>query len=238
MESSPRTASILVNDLELRLKDLHTTRIHDEQTLNNLESLLNECSNHLNHLISSSNSTFVAILLPSLLRTIISLSKICSEKSDIIILGPYLSHDKLISLITNAKTLYNQIKEFFKSPKLNTILTGSTHQRHLCEQIHHISNSIANIDIVLTLICHKLIVKLLTGSDDQQQSQQISSIKIDDINDGLLVAIYESVLRQMNIICIKYARDSKESSFLKVNFPLERHQYQCPAWVTQNPNRD
>ncbi|CAF4773270.1 unnamed protein product [Rotaria sp. Silwood2] len=75
MESSPRTASIIVNDLEQRLKNLYLTRVHDEQTLNDLESLLIECSNQLNHLISSSNSTLVAIILPTLLHTIISLLK-------------------------------------------------------------------------------------------------------------------------------------------------------------------
>jgi hypothetical protein len=214
MESSPRTASIIVNDLDQRLQNLQNTRIHDNQTLTNLESLLNECSNQLTRLLSSSNSTFISILLPSLLRTIISLSKICSEKSDFILSGPYLSQDKLSSLITHTKTLYNQIKEFFKSPKLYTFLTNSPEQRYCCEQLHQISDSIANIDIVLTLICHKLIARLITGGDEQ--SSQISSIKIDDINDNFIVRIYESILRQMGTICSKYARDCKDSSFLKV----------------------
>jgi hypothetical protein len=209
MESSPRTASIIVNDLDQRLKNLQNTRVHDNQTLNDLESLLNECSNQLTRVISSSESTLIAILLPSLLRTIISLSKICSEKSDLILSGPYLSQDKLIALITQAKTLYNQIKEFFKSSKINTILTGSTEQRHFCEQLHQICDSIANIDILLTFICHKLIVKLLTGGDDQ--------VQIDDINDDLIISIYQSVLRQMGNISIQHTRDSKESLLLKVN---------------------
>jgi len=223
MESSPRTVSILVNDLEQRLKNLHTTRVHDEQTLNNLESLLNECSNQLNRLLSSSDSTLVAMLLPPLLHTIISLFKICSEKSDIIISGPFLSRDKLTSLITTTKTLYNQIKEFIKSSKLISMLTKSIQQRHFCEQLHLISVSIANTDILTTLICHKLIVKILTGGDDQQQSQQqLSYIKIDHINDGLILAVYGSVLRQMATICLKYSRDktdsNKESPCIRVNF--------------------
>ncbi|CAF5089981.1 unnamed protein product, partial [Rotaria sp. Silwood1] len=171
MDSSPQKAFIIVNDLEQRLKNLYTTCVHDEQTLNDLESLLNECSNQLNYLISSSNSTLIAIILPTLLHTIISLSKNCAEKSDIIILGSYLSQDKLTSLITITKTLHNQIKEFVKSPKLNIILMKSTQQRHFCEQLRLVSDSITNIDILTTLICHKLIVKLLTGSDEQQQQQ-------------------------------------------------------------------
>ena len=219
MDSSPRTASIIVNDLNQRLKNLQSTRVHNNQTLNDLEFLLNESSNQLTRLISSSDPTLIAILLPSLLHTIIALTKICSEKSDLIISGPFLAPDKLATLITNAKTLYNQIKEFLKLPKLNIILNGLTEQKHFCEQLHQISDSIANIDIVLTLICHKLIVKLLTGSDDPQQSQQqISSIKMDDVNDGFLVAVYGSVLRQMDIICVKCTRDNKESSYLKVDF--------------------
>jgi hypothetical protein len=215
MESSPRTASIIVNDLEQRLKNLHTTRVHDDQTLNDLESLLNECLNQLNRLISSSDSTLVAFLVPSLLHISISLSKICSEKSDIIIPGPFLSRDKLTSLITIAKTLHNQIKEFVKSPKLNTILTNSNQQRYFCEQLRLVSDSIANIDIVITFICHKVIVKLLTGSDDQEQS---SYIKIEDVNDGLILSVYGSVLRQMANICLKYRRENnKESPYIKVN---------------------
>lgn len=212
MESSPRTASLIVNDLEQRLKNLHTTRVHDHQTLNDLESLLSECSNQVNHLISSSDSTFVAILLPSLLHTIISLSKICSEKSDLILSGPFLPPDKLSSLITMSKTLYNQIKEFIKSPNLITILTQSTQQRHFCEQLRLVSDSIANVDILTTVFCHKLIVKVLTGSDDQQQ---LSDVQIDD---GLILAVYGSVLRQMTSICLKSFRENnKESPYIKVS---------------------
>jgi len=222
MESSPRTVSIIINNLEQRLKNLHTTRVHDEQTLNDLESLLNECSNQLNHLISSSDSTFVAILLPSLLHTIISLSKICSEQSDIIISGTFLSRDKLTSLMTMTKTLHNQIKEFIKSSKLYALLIKSTQQQHFCEQLRLVSDSTANIDILTTLICHKLIVKLLTGSDDQQQSQQLSYIKIDNVNDGLIIAVYGSVLRQMATIGLKYFREktdnNKEALYIKVKY--------------------
>ncbi|CAF5089895.1 unnamed protein product, partial [Rotaria socialis] len=57
MESSPRAASFIVNDLEQRLQNLYTTRVHDDQTLNNLESLLNDCSKHLTNLISSADPT-------------------------------------------------------------------------------------------------------------------------------------------------------------------------------------
>ncbi|CAF3191692.1 unnamed protein product [Rotaria sp. Silwood2] len=200
MESSPRTASIIVNDLEQRLKNLYMTRVHDEQTLNDLESLLIECSNQLNHLISSSNPTLVAIILPTLLHTIISLLKSCAEKSDIIISGSYLSQDKLTSLITMTKTLHNQIKEFVKSPILKIIL--------------------------MTLICHKLIVKLLTGCDEQQQEsqEQLLSSKIEDVNDGLIVAVYRSVLQQMATICSKNLPDksdnNRESLTTKVFFFL------------------
>ncbi|CAF1306552.1 unnamed protein product [Rotaria sordida] len=207
MESSPRTASIIVNDLEQRLQNLHTTRIHDEQTLNNLESLLNECSNHLNYLISSSNSTSIAIILPTLLHTIISLSKICTEKSDIIILGSYLTRDKLTTLITMTKTLYNQIKGFIKSSQLSIILMKSTQQRHFCEQLRIVSDSIANIDILTTLICHKLIVKLLTGNDEQQSQQQ----QIEDINDGLIIAVYGSILQRMATISSRNLPDKLDN---------------------------
>ncbi|CAF3996985.1 unnamed protein product [Rotaria sp. Silwood2] len=214
MESSPRTASIIVNDLEQRLKNLYMTRVHDEQTLNDLESLLIECSNQLNHLISSSNPTLVAIILPTLLHTIISLLKSCAEKSDIIISGSYLSRDKLTSLITMTKTLHNQIKEFVKSPILKIILMKSTQQRYFCEQLRLVCDSIANTDIVTTLICHKLIVKLLTGCDEQQQEsqEQLLSSKIEDVNDGLIVAVYRSVLQQMATICSKNLPDKSDNN--------------------------
>ncbi|CAF3617813.1 unnamed protein product [Adineta steineri] len=209
MESSPRTASIIVNDLEQRLKNLYTTRVHDELTLNNLESLLNECSNQLNRLISSSDSTLVAIILPCLLHTIISLSKICTEKSDIIISGSFLSRDQLNLLMTTTKTLYNQIKEFIKSPNLSTILSKSTERRHFCEQLRLVTDSIANSDIVTTMFCQKLIVKILTGSDDQQQ---LSQIQMEDTNDGLIVAVYGSVLQQMITISTKSSRDKPDNN--------------------------
>ena len=223
MESSPRTATIIVNDLEQRLKNLYTTRVHDDQTLNDLESLLNECSNHLNRLISSSDPTFIANLLPSLLHTIISLMKICAEKSDTIIPGPFLSRDKHTSLITNVKTLYNQIKEFMKLPKLPTIMTKPTLRGHFCEQLHPVIDLISKIDPVTTYIAYKLLVKVLTGADDQQQSQQVSYTKIEDVNDGLTVAIYEGVLQQIAGICARNYRengDYKEGQYIKVNFHL------------------
>jgi hypothetical protein len=205
MESSPRTASIIVHDLERRLKNLQTTCVHDDETLNDLESLLNECSNQINRLISSSDSTLITTIVPSLLYTIISLTKICTEKSDMIISGPFLSQDKLISLITISKTLYNQIKEFIKSPKFHTIVSKSTQQRQFCEQLRLISDSIANIDILTTIICQKLIVKTLIGSDDQQQSQN----KIEDVNDGLIIAVYGSLLQQLTTMCTKNFRESQ-----------------------------
>ncbi|CAF1429846.1 unnamed protein product [Adineta steineri] len=221
MESSPRTASIIVNDLEQRLKNLYTTRVHDELTLNNLELLLNECSNQLNRLISSSDSTLVAIILPCLLHTIISLSKICTEKSDIIISGSFLSRDQLNLLMTTTKTLYNQIKEFIKSPNLSTILSKSTERRHFCEQLRLVTDSIANSDIVTTMFCQKLIVKILTGSDDQQQ---LSQIQMEDTNDGLIVAVYGSVLQQMITISTKSSRDkpdnNRESATVKNSYYL------------------
>jgi hypothetical protein len=226
MESSPRTASIIVKDLEQRLNNLYTTRIHDDQTLNDLESFINECSNHVNRLTSSSDPTLITILLPSLLHTIVSLLKICAEKSDTIISGPFLSRDKHTSLITIIKSLYNQIKEFIKLPKLHTIVTKSTQQRHFCEQLHRVSDSVANIDLLIPLICLKLIVKVLTGTDDQQQSQQqVSYIKMEDVNDGLTVTVYESVLKQIAAIYMKNFRDKtdfKEGQFIKVNFHLEK----------------
>jgi hypothetical protein len=134
-----------------------------------------------------------------------------------IISGPFLSQDKLISLITISKTLYNQIKEFFKSPKFNTIVTQSTQQRQFCEQLRLISDSIANTDILITVICQKLIVKILTGNDDQQQSQN----KIEDVNDGLIIAVYGSVLQQLATMCTKNFRDksdnTRDSQTIKVN---------------------
>lgn len=217
MESSPRTASIIINDLERRLKHLQTCHVHDDQTLNDLECLLSECSNHLNRLISSSDSTLISIILPSLLHTIISLSKICAEKSDAIIPGAYLSREKLTSLITTNKSLYNQIKEFLKSPKLITLVTTSPQLRHFCEQLRCISDSISNTDIVTTLICQKLIIKLITGSDEQQQS---SFNSIQEIDDGLTVAVYGSVLRQLEAISGRSLKEkldnNRESPTIKV----------------------
>jgi hypothetical protein len=221
MESSPRTAAIIVNDLEQRLKNLHTTRVHDDQTLNDLESFLNECSNYLNRLISSSDPSFIAIILPSLLNTMIILTKMCAEKSDTIIPGPFLSRDKHTSLITNIKTLNNQIREFMKLPKLPPIITKSTLRRHFCEQLHLVIDLIAKTDPFTTLLSYKLLVKVLTGADDQQQSQQVSYTKIEDDNDGLTVAVYEGLLQQIAISCARNFRengDHKEGQSLKVNF--------------------
>lgn len=218
MESTPRSASSLARDFEQRLENLRTTGIHDDRTLNNLESFLNQCSNQLTQIISSSDSTLICIVLPSLLRTIIGLTKICSEKSDLIHPGAHLSQEKFNALITNTKNLYNQIREFLKSNKLNTALLGSIHLRHFCEQIHQISDSIAHIDIFLTFISHKLIIKLLTGGDDPQQSQQ----RIDDRNDDLLLPIYESVLRQIHFIGVKSSRDGKEAPYLRVRILIRK----------------
>ncbi|UJR09222.1 hypothetical protein I4U23_013469 [Adineta vaga] len=212
MDSSPRTVSIIITNLEQRLRNLHSSRVHDEQTLNDLESLINECSNQLSRLSSSSDSTLVALLVPCLLQTIVSLSKICTEKSDMIISGPYLSQDHMTLLITNTKKLYNQIKELIKSPKFPILISNSPEQRNFCAQLRLVADSIANSDVLTTLICQKLIVKILTGGDDQQQSQQLSQIKIDDVNDGLIVAVYGSVLQQMTIISIKSFRDKSDNN--------------------------
>ena len=197
---------MIINELEQRLQALSSTRVYDQLTLSNLESLLQECSNQLQCLITLPDSTQVALLLPSLLQVIISLSKHCSEKSDLIVPGQYLTRENLASLITMAKGLHNQVKEYIKSPQLNVILSRSTEQRRFCEQLRCVSDSVANADPLTTLICQKLIVKLLTGSgDEQQQSQQ--SLKMDDEDDGLIVAVYGSVLQQMAMLCAKNFRE-------------------------------
>ena len=202
---------MIVTDLERRLKNLFSTRVHDDHTLSDLDALFNDCSLHLNRLVSSSDPTTVALILPCLLHTIISLSKNCSEKSEIILPGPYLSREKLTSLIALAKSLHNQIKEFVKTPQLNLILSRSCEQRHFCEQLRLVADSIAQTDILTTLICHKLIVKLLTGNDDPQQSQS-SVVRIDQVNDGLIMAVYRSVLQQMATICAKNFREKADNT--------------------------
>ena len=204
MESSSQTSSMIVNDLEERLKNLYRTRVHDEQTLNDLELLVNVCSNQLNYLYTSTDSTLVAMIVPTLLRTIISLTQICTEKSDIIISGSFLSQDKLNLLNTKTKTLHNDIKEFIKSPKLNTILIQSIQQKHFLEQLRFVSDSIVHIDFVLAFSCLKLIVKLITGSEDQQQ---YSNSQTNDVDDGLVIRVYESVVRHMAMIRLRNFRD-------------------------------
>lgn len=202
MESTPRSAWTIAHEFEQRLENLRTNTIHDDRTLSNFESLLNQCSNQLTQISSSTDSTLICIVLPALFRTIIALTKISSDKSE-------LSQEKFIAFITNAKTLYNQIKEFLKSNKLNTVLIGSIHLRHFCEQIHQISDSAAHIDNLLTFICQKLIVKLLTGGDDPQQV-------IDHSNDDLTMIIYGSILPQLNMIATKYFVDAKGGLYLRV----------------------
>ena len=216
MTSTPRTLLTPGNDLEERLENIRNSGIHDDRTLSDLESLLNQCTNQLNQLISSSDSALTSIILPSLLRVIISLTRICSDKSDLISPGAFLSQEKFTGLINTTKTLYSQLKEFLKSNKLMTLLPQSIHLRHFCEQVHPICDSIAQIDIVLTLICQKLIVKSITGGDDPQQQ------RIEDLNQDLVLAIYGSVLRQMNFICRKYSRDGKDASYLRVKPSFQR----------------
>ena len=218
MESISQTSSMIVNDLEERLKNLYRTRIHDEQTLNDLELLFNECSNQLNYLCTSTDPTLVTMIVPTLLRTVISLTQICTEKSDIIISGSFLSQDKLNLLNTKTKTLQNHIREFIKSPKLNTILIQSTQQKHFLEQLRLVSDSIVHIDFVLAFHCLKLIVKLITGSEDQQQ---YSNSQTNDVDDGLVITVYESVVRQMGMLRSRNFRDrshDKQGSLsIKVN---------------------
>ena len=218
---------MIISELEQRLQTLSITRVYDQSTLSNLESLLQECSNQLQCLVTSSDSTQVALLLPSLLQVIISLSKHCSEKSDLITPGPYLTKENLASLINMAKVSHNQVKEYIKSPQLNVILSRSTEQRGFCEQLRRVSDSVANVDPVITLICHKLIVKLLTGSGDEQQQSQ-RSVKMDDANDGLIAAVVGSVLQQMSMLCAKNLREkvdgNRESPTIKVKpFANQQH---------------
>lgn len=221
MDSTPRTLLTVGKDLEERLENIRQNGIHDDRTLSNVETLLHQCTNQLNQLISSPDSSVTPILLPALLRTIISLTKICSEKSDLIIPGAFLSQEKFTALINTTKTLYNQIKEFLKSPKLTTSLPQSIHLRHFCEQIHQISDSIAQIDIVLTLICQKLLVRFIAGGDESHQSQQQQ--RLDDFNPEFILSIYASILRQINIICGKYSRDGKDTAFLRVRTSFSKN---------------
>ncbi|CAF1529562.1 unnamed protein product, partial [Adineta ricciae] len=203
MQSSPRTVSILVNNLEQRLKNLQTSRLHEEQALNDSESLVNECFNHLNRITSSSDSTLVAFLFPCLLQISVTMSKICAENSDTI---PSSSRDQLTA---NTKTLYNQIKEFIKSPSTATLMSKSPEQRHFCEQLHLITDSITNFDPITTLFCQKLLVKTLTGGDEPQI---LSQMKLDDTSDSLILAVYSSTLKQMSSVYAKHFREKSDTN--------------------------
>lgn len=213
MQSSPRTVSILVNNLEQRLKNLQTSRLHEEQTCNDFDALVNECSNHLNRITSSSDSTSVAYLLPCLLQISVTISKICTENADTI---PSSSRDQLTA---STKTLSNQIKEFIKSPNTVMLMSKSPEQRHFCEQLHLVTDSITNFDPITTLFCQKLLVKTLTGGDEPQL---LSQMKLDDTSDGLVVAVYNSTLKQMSIIYAKHFREksdtNREMATIKVNY--------------------
>lgn len=216
--STPRAMIDLLNDLELRFKELQTTRIRDESTLNNLESILNEISTHLNCLTSSDDATLVAILLPSLLHLIFSLVTICSEGSDTIIPGPFLPREKLHSLVTMVKTFQTGIKEFVKAQKSLDLLK-STAQKPFLDQLRLVADSVINIDIGATCICHIFITRILVGSEDQQQSQrQNNAFKTEIINDGFLVSLYGSILRCLGSACEQYSRSvNRESVRNRVN---------------------
>ena len=126
-----------------------------------------------------------------------------------------------------AKGLHNQVKEYIKSPQLNVILSRSTEQRRFCEQLRRVSDSVANADPLTTLICQKLIVKLLTGSGDEQQQSQ-RSVKMDDANDGLIAVVIGRVLQQMSLLCAKNlwkeADGNRESPTIKVKpFVNQQH---------------
>ena len=179
---------MIIIDLEQRLQVLWSTRVHVQSTLSNLEALIQECSTQLQHLTTTADSTEVAVILPSLLQMSASFSKTCSDESDLIVPGPYLTREKLASLITMARAFQGQVKEYIKSTHLHTLMSRAIKQRRFCDQLRRLLDSITNIDMVTTMICLKLIVKLLTGSgDEQQQSQQ--NVKMDSDDDGLNVAV-------------------------------------------------
>jgi len=197
MESTPRTIKHLVNDLELRLKDIQTTRIHDE-FIKNFEQLLNDCLNHFEHVQKTDDATFVAFILPTITQTLISLNRLCSDK---------LSQD----LILKTKTLLNQIKEFFKSKKVNDLFEHSNQKRNFCEQVFGVIESSGN-DIGTGFTLYKCIVKLIAETD--KNGQVICS----DTEDSFSYTIYQGTLKQVTILLNRSSQDTNNPlTVLKVN---------------------
>ena len=204
--------SMIINDFEEKLRTIQTARANDDRTFHNLESLIHLCSTQVEHLQNCNDPTFVALILPALLQTLNSLLKISREKSEISQNGTASqSREKLPLLFNTIRNLYNQVREFIKSPSTNVILSKSSEQRSFCHQLRLISDSIGSNDVLMTITCQKLIVKLLTGSSDEQST----GAKVETINDGLCLAVYKSVLQQ-------FSERSRDSSTIKVKINQQR----------------
>ena len=214
-------------DFEGRLQTILNERIEDESSVHRLETFVNDCSKQLSRLLSSNDVHFVIQTTPMLMETLTILLKKCLEKSDQIVVGPHLTAEKRQALLTSTKTFYNQMKEFVKSPKLFHLLPRSSETKFFCHQLLSVSNNIGQTDIVITVICQKLIVKILTGGGNDDQSQLPSSslstlsyVKFDDdeSNDEFILLLYNSIIKQL-LLC--WSR----SETTKINEARERHYF-------------
>lgn len=205
MES--RQASIIINDLENKFRTIQNQRIFDDSTLNQLECFITQLGQQIDRLQNSGDPIFVPKVLPTILEISINLVKICSEKSDFFQFGSNLTREKVQPLMNLTKNCYNQMKEYLKSAKLGAILNRSNEQRSFCHELRNVSDSIGQSDLLTTLICQKLIVKILTGSSDDQSTQSNFS-RMEDLNDGLAIETYRSVLRQLATISSRKSRDT------------------------------
>jgi hypothetical protein len=210
--------------LERRVQSLQNHGVHDETSYTQLENLVQQCADHVQRLSSFADGDLICEALPIVLQTIFFLSLNCTEKSELI--GSSIKRDKLHALIVRVKSLHQQVKETIKSPKLIALVSQSTGARQFCHRLRLVSDGIGNTDMLMTLICQKIIVKLITGASDDQQSQSVVFAKIDSLNDGLIGQIFSSIVQQITAIAAKNFRDridtTRETATIKVE-PLFGH---------------
>lgn len=234
-------ASMISQELERRLQTIQNTRLWDDASILQLESLLSDCSSQWQRVLSSTDRNFIALVSPTLLRIVVTLLKQFLEKSD-----PIPSRDKCQSLLTINRQLYYQIKEFFKASKLVQMFNLSNESKMFCEQVLNVCDCIGQCDTVMTLLCQKLIVKLITGGggDDQSQvpvSSSVSVFKVDEaFDDGFPLAVYNSIIKQMTLISerkgnvkIDPTRESQTWKMSALIFHMLQRLLQYPGMFSQ-----
>ncbi|CAF1591843.1 unnamed protein product, partial [Didymodactylos carnosus] len=120
METNVITNKSSILDIESRLSSLYSLHIHNDQTLFEFESIVNELIAHISQIesLTSSLADEITFILPCLLGICSVLYQKTQTKTFILQQNLHAHKEQVVRLIDTVKMIYNNVKQLLSSQQL------------------------------------------------------------------------------------------------------------------------